>query len=345
MTKDEILETLTYDERLGRFKHKGTPKRAGYTNDITGQREILLHGTAYLESDLVWFLHTGFLPETPLAHLNGKITNNRFTTLSATLTREEAARQAREEARQVRAKAREAAETKKKAAKAVIKQAKREATEKRRAIAAEKKAEEARNAYQRNTEARRLAARETGMVQHEPTPAGLTHEMLQEILVFDTVEGRFRYLPRPDTEFNHTKFNRKYAGQLAGDERKGGYRTIFIKGKRYLESMIAWFYYKGAWPVTPIGHYDGDRRNIREANLGIADLGARTDVRPRRKRKNADNTSGYAGVSWCKTRGKYLVHVRRGGKQYYGGAFDDVHLAGAKATAMYAALGLEDTGA
>lgn len=360
--KELILEAFDYDERLGRFYHKGGDKRVGYTN-IRGEREVLIHGTPYLESDLVWFLHTGASPETPLIHLNGKKTNNRFTNLSATLTREDLKQQARqvklaarekgrqdkiealETARAAKRKAKEAAKEAKRAAKEAKKEAKRKATEKRRSIAAERKAAKARATYRKDTELRKLAAAATGMIQHEPTPAGLTHESLLETIKFDETEGRFRYLPRPDTAFAHAKFNKKYAGQLAGDEREGGYRTIFIKGKRYLERDIAWFFFKRAWPVTPIGHYDGDRLNIRESNLGVVDRSVTADVTTTRKRKNTNNTAGYAGVTWCNKRQKFLVRVCRGGKRRYGGAFDDVHLAGAKATAMYKALGLEDTSA
>jgi hypothetical protein len=337
MTNDEILEAFDYNEKLGRFKRRGTNKRAGYTNP-SGEHEILIHGTAYLEAELVWLVHTGALPETPLIHRNRKITNNRFTNLCT-------ATDTKEDAKQAKLKARADAKAAKQAAKEAKREAKREATEKRRAIAAERKAEKARAAYPKKTEARRRAAAATGMVQHEPTTAGLTHEALLKAIEFDERVGRFRYLPRADTEFDHSKFNRKYAGALAGDERENTYRTIYIKGKRYLETTVAWFYYKGEWPMTEIRHDDGDRLNIREGNLRVADQSITADVTVARKRRNTNNTTGYAGVTFCPKRQKFLVRVCRGGKRRYGGAFNDLHQAGAKATAMYAALGLEDTGA
>lgn len=328
MTREELLETLDYNEKLGRFKHKESNKRAGYTNDA-GEREVLLHGTPYLEADLVWFLHTGAFPETPLAHLNGKITNNRFTNLCAALD-------TKEEAKQTKLKARADANAAKQAAKEAKREAKQKATEKRRALAAEKKAEKARATYLKKTEARKRAAAATGMVQHEPTPAGLTHGALLEAVEFDEEIGRFRYRPRPDTEFNHAKFNQKYAGQLAGDERKEGYRTIFIKGKRYLERDIAWFYFKGAWPAFTLVFVDGNMLNIREANLQLAGVPKRAVARP----LHPKSSSGHANVRWSEKTQRYTVKVTRG-KAYWGGTFaeDELDLAIEAAAELRKALG------
>jgi len=328
LTKEELLESLDYNEKLGRFKHKGTNKRAGYTNN-KGEHEILLHGTPYLEADLVWFLHTGVFPETPLAHLNGKITNNRFTNLCTTPD-------AKEEAKKAKLKAQADAKAAKQAAKKSKREAKQKATEKRRAIAAEKKAEEARAAYPKKIEARKRAAAATGMVQHEPTPAGLTHEALLEAVEFDEEIGRFKYRPRSSAEFNHAKFNQKYAGQLAGDERKEGYRTIFISGKRYLERDIAWFYFKGAWPAFTLVFTDGNMLNIREENLQLAGITKQTVARP----LHPKSSSGHANVRWSDKTRRYTVKVTRG-KAYWGGTFaeDELDLAIAAAAELRKALG------
>lgn len=43
------------------------------------------------------------------------------------------------------------------------------------------------------------------------------------------------------------------------------------------------------------------------------------------------NVSGYRGVSWHKGAGKWGVYVNENGKSRYGGLFEDVHEAGARA--------------
>ena len=326
--KELILEAFDYDEKLGRFKRRGTNKRGGYTNP-SGEHEILLNGVAYLEAELVWLLHTGALPETPLIHRNGKVTNSRFTNLCT-------AADTKDDAKQAKLKARADAKAAKQAAKEAARQTKREATEKRRALAAEKKAIKARAAYPKKMEARRRAAAATGMVQHEPDAAGLTHEALLKAVEFDEEIGRFKYRPRSSAEFNHAKFNQKYAGQLAGDERKERYRTIFISGKRYLERDIAWFYFKGAWPAFTLVFADGNMLNIREENLQLAGITNQAVARPRHPR----SSSGHANVRWSDKTRRYTVKVTRG-KAYWGGTFaeDELDLAIVAAAELRKALG------
>ena len=178
-----------------------------------------------------------------------------------------------------------------------------------------------------------------GLVSHDTTPRTLTHEQLLGAIEFDEEISRFRYKARPDTVWGYARFNKKYAGAVAGDERVGGYRTIFILGRRYLEQQIAWYYYYGAWPAAEIEPADGNISNTRKENLRVR--GAKQ--RAKTQKKHSNNSTGYSGVTWNSARKKYLVIIKRGGKQYYGGAFDDVHLAGARARELYKALGFPET--
>jgi hypothetical protein len=53
---------------------KGTGKRK--------YRYVNLHRQAYHVCDLVWYMHNGYLPKTPLLHLDGDILNTRIENLS-----------------------------------------------------------------------------------------------------------------------------------------------------------------------------------------------------------------------------------------------------------------------
>src|ERR1022692_1766723 len=73
---------------------------------------------------------------------------------------------------------------------------------------------------------------------------------------------------------------------------------------------------------TGIDHRDGDGLNCRQSNLRPANQSQQNA----NKGKRSDNTSGYIGVCWNRTEGKWVAQVRQYGKCVWSERFDEVDL-------------------
>jgi len=69
-----------------------------------------------------------------------------------------------------------------------------------------------------------------------------------------------------------------------------------------------------------VHHIDNDKLNNQKANLKIVTTIQNSWLR---EQINSNNTSGYRGVHWCKTRQKWLARIRVKEEKIYLGAFDD----------------------
>lgn len=114
----------------------------------------------------------------------------------------------------------------------------------------------------------------------------LSHTRLLAFLKYEPETGEFIWRVRRDTD--------SPAGARAGARGgRGGYRSITIDGRKYLESRLAHFYVTGAWPLGQVDHRDGDVVNNRWLNLRVASPSQNSANRgPTRK-----NKSGFKGVS------------------------------------------------
>jgi hypothetical protein len=83
----------------------------------------------------------------------------------------------------------------------------------------------------------------------------------------------------------------------------------------------------GGWPSADIDHVNQDRSDNRWVNLRAASRSQ--NVLNSGLHKN--NTSGFRGVSWCKTRCRWVAHGKLDGKFYNLGLFDDLEDAAAVA--------------
>lgn len=95
-------------------------------------------------------------------------------------------------------------------------------------------------------------------MKYTKTKKDLTIDMLRQLLHYDAETGHF--------------FWREYRQGMSPDGRAGtlnskGYWQIFIWGKCYLASRLAWFYVHGVWPKNLIDHIDGTRSNDALSNL------------------------------------------------------------------------------
>ena len=127
--------------------------------------------------------------------------------------------------------------------------------------------------------------------------AELTQARLRELLDYDPLTGVFVH--------KTTRGRLCKAGQVAGYLHQWGYIHINISGKIYKAHRLAWLYVHGSFPPNHIDHINGNRSDNRLVNL-----------RPATKSENgcnrgaaADNTSGWCGVSFDKSRGKYIAQI------------------------------------
>lgn len=138
----------------------------------------------------------------------------------------------------------------------------------------------------------------------------ITRERLMEVLDYNQETGVFTWV-KP------TGYRAK-AGDVAGAVGTIGYRHIKIEGKHYYAHRLAWFYVNGAWPSKQIDHIDGSRLNNAIANLREA-TNAQNNWN---KRKQVNNKSGFKGVSWSSTAGKWWAQINREGRHYNLGYYD-----------------------
>lgn len=124
----------------------------------------------------------------------------------------------------------------------------------------------------------------------------LTADRLRELLDYD-----------PETGLFTRKIVRTSRG--TGWPDKMGYLYIMVDAKTHSVHRLAWLYMTGEWPMHEIDHIDGDKANNRFANLRDIPRSAnmQNEVRAR-----ITSTSGYAGVSFRKDRGKWIATIRTG---------------------------------
>lgn len=148
----------------------------------------------------------------------------------------------------------------------------------------------------------------------------VTQERLKQLLHYEPQMGVFTW--RVDR--NHLA----RSGCVAGSVNSCGYRHIWIDGRQYKASRLAWLYVHGAFPSGLIDHIDRVRTNDRISNLRIAsriENGQNLGVR-----KN--NKSGFVGVSWHKRTSKWTAQIAINGRKIYLGLFNTAKEASAART-------------
>jgi len=137
----------------------------------------------------------------------------------------------------------------------------------------------------------------------------LTQEQLREILHYDPETGEFRWLQRMK--------NRILADDIAGWVSQLGYRRITISGRGYSAHHLAWLYMTGAWCGATIDHRDRDPANNRWNNLRRST----PSMNNANRRRQRNNTSGFAGVYLERESGKWVARVRKDGRTHHLGRF------------------------
>ena len=125
------------------------------------------------------------------------------------------------------------------------------------------------------------------------------------------------------------------AGAVAGSKTKKGYVLIRFMRYQILAHRLAWFWVTGDWPESQIDHKNGVRDDNRWSNLRPA-----TNAQNLLNRgKNANNSSGFKGVSRCRRTGQYHAYVSIEGRRFFLGyhrSAKDAHAAYRAALAQHA---------
>lgn len=140
----------------------------------------------------------------------------------------------------------------------------------------------------------------------------LSHKTLTEYLRYDKHTGEFTWIKRPNKNIHlHTR-----AGTL---DKKTGYRTITLFGKRYSEHRLVWFYVHGEMPTNTIDHINQIRDDNRLGNLRQV-----TKSENQRNKTRRDSRLDEIGIWWCKRRRRYVAEITLNGKKVYQRTFTDI---------------------
>lgn len=93
----------------------------------------------------------------------------------------------------------------------------------------------------------------------------------------------------------------------AGFANGNGYRRITIDGRSYYEHRLVWLYVHGRWPFADIDHRDAVKSHNWLSNLREV---SRSDNNVVKARPQANNRSGFHGVSWCTITNSWVAEIK-----------------------------------
>lgn len=157
-------------------------------------------------------------------------------------------------------------------------------------------------------------------------------DLLRSVLHYDAETGVFTWKVRTS--------NRIKIGGVAGAVGEHGYILIRIHGVLYKAHRLAWFYVHGEWPQAEVDHINGRPADNRLCNLREATRKQNMENRG----LNANNSTGYRGVTFTKRLGKFKATLRHHWKTHNLGHFDTAEEAAAVVSAKRAELFTHDDG-
>jgi hypothetical protein len=132
----------------------------------------------------------------------------------------------------------------------------------------------------------------------------VTPKRLRERLQYDPLSGLFCW---------------GASGKLAGSARGNGYWRVSIDGVAYHAHRLAWLYVYDEWPSGLIDHINRKRSDNRISNL--RDVGP--GLNSFNQDKRCDNTSGEPGVTWRKSRNRWIAQIWKDRRLFRLGSFKD----------------------
>jgi len=138
----------------------------------------------------------------------------------------------------------------------------------------------------------------------------MTQKLLKSLLEYRSETGVFIWKVK--------SANRIRIGDIAGHKRSDGYITIRIDGKHHQAHRLAWLYEYGVMPDY-IDHLNQNPSDNRVANLRNVEHA----VNAKNRCLSSNNTTGYPGVGYDKTRNVWRVRINIDGKRKTIGSFAD----------------------
>lgn len=139
-----------------------------------------------------------------------------------------------------------------------------------------------------------------------------TVDRVKELLQYCRVTGELRRL---------VSVGGQKKGSVAGTRRKDGYIVVSIDGCLCYGHRLAWVLTHGEWPAERLDHRDVDPSHNPIDNLRLATHPQNLANRP----ANSNNTSGFKGVSFAKSRAHYArpwrATIKTNGRQKFLGLF------------------------
>lgn len=111
---------------------------------------------------------------------------------------------------------------------------------------------------------------------------------------------------------------RDISGEVAGSKDSNGYWRVRCDGLRFLAHHLVWELHHGVKPKQ-LDHIDGDQGNNKIGNLRECTQSENCFNR----KIGSNNTSGTRGVTWDKSREKWIVTAMVRGKRKTLGRFSD----------------------
>jgi len=139
-----------------------------------------------------------------------------------------------------------------------------------------------------------------------------THQRVKALLDYDPATGVFTW--RETVRGRNT-----VAGAVAGCvSQKTGYRSVGIDGGKQRANRLAWFWMTGQWPERLVDHENGVKNDDRWDNLRHATKGQNNS----NSRLKSNNRSGYKGVVYRKSMGKWTAQITVKRMHKHLGTFD-----------------------
>lgn len=141
----------------------------------------------------------------------------------------------------------------------------------------------------------------------------LSAAIVRSVLYYDPLSGVFTWLPRKIKRGCNAHMTGKRAGRVGTN----GYRDICIFGRRFREHRLAWLLMTNSMPREEIDHINGEKTDNRWSNLRAA-----TRIQNMHNRGiRSTNTSGFKGVTWSKSKSKWVAQIVSNGKFHFLGHF------------------------
>lgn len=145
-------------------------------------------------------------------------------------------------------------------------------------------------------------------------------EVLRQLLRYEPETGKLFWKERPPSMFTDGKYsaarnaaawNSRYADAEAFTTVDNyGYRQGAIFNRHHRAHRVTWALVYGVWPTLEVDHINGVKTDNRLANLREASK----SENGRNREMRADNTSGFKGVIWDRSRDRWRAKITLHGR-------------------------------